>query len=122
MNRLIALTLACVSLTKAYPVSGQGKDASGKQERFSIFVAIRLKQVSLEAPPRRSTTPFMLSTRATPFTNAKHKEGSSFPASVTLSSPIQFAIEDDRIYIKGADGSGRETKTIKETYKLRVKN
>jgi hypothetical protein len=38
----------------------------------------------------------------------------SKPAPLTVNGPVQFAIENDRIFIKGEDGSEHETKIIKK--------
>ena len=41
----------------------------------------------------------------------------SKPALLTVNGPVQFAMEQDRIYIKSEDGSEHETKIIKKILK-----
>jgi hypothetical protein len=42
----------------------------------------------------------------------------SKPAVLTVNGPVQFAMEKDRIYIKGEDGTEHETKIVKKILKV----
>lgn len=122
MNRLIALTLVCVSLATAYPVSGQGKE---RQWQTGTLLDIRRDRT--DPGNSGSTTTAVYHTiyvidAGDHIYECQARTRFKLPASATLDGPIQFAIDRDRIYIKSKDGSERETTIIQDLQKLRVKH